>query len=351
MTDPTLSQRKADHIRINLERDVASRVTSGLEHWRFGHEALPELDLAEVDLSVNLFGKVLRAPILISSMTGGTEEARQINLNLAAAAERAGIAIGLGSMRAAVARPETAATFQIRDAAPTAMVFANVGAVQFNYGFGLAECQRLVDLVGANALILHLNPLQEALQPEGDTNWKGLLGAIERICRALPVPVIAKEVGWGVSARAARDLAGAGVSAIDVAGAGGTSWSQVEMYRARTETQRRVAAAFADWGIPTARSIVLARGGAPEMPIIASGGITTGVEGAKCIALGATLFGLARPFLQAATESAEAVSDEIDVIVGQLRATMFCVAAGSIEALQRVPIEPAFAGGPDPSQR
>lgn len=336
MTDQNLSQRKSDHIRINLERDVASRITSGLEAWRFGHEALPELNLADVDLSVEFLGRSLRAPLLISSMTGGTEEARRINLNLAAAAEKAGIAIGLGSMRAAIARPDSAPTFQIREAAPSAMILANVGAVQFNYGFGLDECRRLVDLAGADALILHLNPLQEALQPEGDTNWSGLLRAIERICRQLSVPVVAKEVGWGISERAAGDLARAGVAAIDVAGAGGTSWSQVEMYRAQTETQRRIAAAFGDWGLPTAESVQQARRGAPGLPIIASGGITNGVEGAKCIALGASLFGLARPFLRAATESAGAVSEEIDVIVGQLRIAMFCVAARRVGDLQRV---------------
>lgn len=336
MTDQNLSQRKSDHIRINLERDVASRITSGLEAWRFGHEALPELNLADVDLSVEFLGRSLRAPLLISSMTGGTEEARRINLNLAAAAEKAGIAIGLGSMRAAIARPDSAPTFQIREAAPSAMILANVGAVQFNYGFGLDECRRLVDLAGADALILHLNPLQEALQPEGDTNWSGLLRAIEGICRQLSVPVVAKEVGWGISERAAADLARAGVAAIDVAGAGGTSWSQVEMYRAQTETQRRIAAAFGDWGLPTAESVQQARRGAPGLPIIASGGITNGVEGAKCIALGASLFGLARPFLRAATESAGAVSEEIDVIVGQLRIAMFCVAARRVGDLQRV---------------
>ena len=242
-----------------------------------------------------------------------------------------------------IARPESAPTFQIREAAPNAMILANVGAVQFNYGFGIDECRRLVDIAAADALILHLNPLQEALQPEGDTNWSGLLRAIEHVCRQLVVPVVAKEVGWGISERAARDLANAGVAAIDVAGAGGTSWSQVEMYRARTETQRRVAAAFGDWGIPTAESVRQARTGAPDLPIVASGGITNGVDGAKCIALGAALFGLARPFLQAATESAHAVSDEIDVILGQLRVAMFCVAARNVGDLQRVALIRASA--------
>jgi isopentenyl-diphosphate delta-isomerase len=335
MGEGQLSQRKADHIRINLDRDVASRVTSGLERLRFIHQAAPELDLAAVDPSLNLFGRRLRAPLLISSMTGGTAEARLINRNLAAAAQQAGVAMGLGSMRAAVVHPELADTFQVRDVAPDALLFANIGAVQLNYGFTVDQCRRAVEMIGADALILHLNPLQEALQPEGDVNWSGLLARIEEVARRLPVPVVAKEVGWGISRQAARDLANAGVAAIDVAGAGGTSWSQVEMYRARTEVQRRIAEAFVDWGIPTAVSIRYAREGA-SVPIIASGGLKNGVDGAKCLALGASMFGLARPFLKAATLSAEAVLDEIAVLVGQLRATMLCVGAPDLAALREV---------------
>ncbi|MGH2523361.1 MAG: type 2 isopentenyl-diphosphate Delta-isomerase, partial [Anaerolineales bacterium] len=278
---PATATRKADHIRINLEEDVRSGLTTGLERYRFIHQALPELDLASIDASGPLFGKTLRAPLLISSMTGGTDRAHAINRTLAAAAQSAGIAMGLGSQRAAIENPELAPTFQVRDVAPDILLFANLGAVQFNYGYGPDQCRRAVDMIGADALILHLNALQEAVQPEGDVNFSGLLKKIEAVCRALRpmgVPVIAKEVGWGFSERAARQLASAGVAAIDVAGAGGTSWSQVEMHRAKTESQKRIAAAFIDWGIPTADAIQNVRRAAPGLPIIASGGLRDGIE-------------------------------------------------------------------------
>lgn len=333
MTQAILPQRKSDHIRINLEQDVASRITTGLERVRFMHQAAPELDMRAIDLSTTVFGKTLRAPLLISCMTGGTEEARAINRNLAAAAQQAGVAMGLGSMRAAVAHPELARTFQVRDVAPDILLFANIGAVQLNYGFTVDQCRQAMDMVGADVLALHLNPLQEALQPEGDVNWAGLLKKIERVARALPV--VAKEVGWGISRRAAADLASAGVIGIDVAGAGGTSWSQVEMYRARTDIQRRVAEAFVDWGIPTADSIRFVREAAPGLPIIASGGLKNGVDGAKCLALGASLFGLARPFLKPATLSVDHVLDEVTVLLEQLRAVMLCVGAPDIPALRQ----------------
>jgi isopentenyl-diphosphate delta-isomerase len=337
--EQVLEARKADHIRINLDEDVASRLTNGLERYRFMHQALPELDAREINTSLDLFGKRLNAPLLISCMTGGTEQARLINQNLAIAAQEAGLPMGVGSTRAAVVQPSLADTFQVRNIAPDILLFANIGAVQFNYGFDVDQCRRAVSLTGADALVLHLNPLQEVLQPEGDVNWAGLLSKIERVARALQsegIPVIAKEVGWGISPRAARDLANAGVSAIDVAGAGGTSWSQVEMFRARTDIQRRIAEAFVDWGIPTADSIRYVREAAPGMTIFASGGLKSGVDGAKCLALGATLFGMARPFLRAATISAQAVADEIAVIVGQLRAVMLCTGARDLAALHAV---------------
>lgn len=334
MTQAVLPQRKSDHIRINLEQDVASRITTGLERVRFAHQALPELDMQSIDLSTTVFGKRLRAPLLMSCMTGGTEEALAINRNLAAAAQQAGVAMGLGSMRAAVAHPELAYTFQVRDVAPDVLLFANIGAVQLNYGFTVDQCRQAMDIVGADVLVLHLNPLQEALQPEGDVNWAGLLSKIERVARTLPV--VAKEVGWGISRRAAADLASAGVIGIDVAGAGGTSWSQVEMYRAKTDIQRRVAEAFVDWGIPTADSIRFVREAAPGLPIIASGGLKNGVDGAKCLALGASLFGLARPFLKPATVSAEHVLDEVTILLGQLRAVMLCAGAQTVQDLGRV---------------
>lgn len=338
-TPPEIERRKADHIRINLEEDVQfPRLTTGLERYRFIHQALPELNLDEIDLSTTLLGKRLQAPLLISSMTGGTETARTINRNLAQAAQAAGIAMGLGSQRAAIENPELASTYQVRDLAPDILLFANLGAVQLNYGYGVDHCRRAVEMVEADALILHLNPLQEAVQPGGDGNWKGLLRRIEAVCRALPVPVVVKEVGWGLSERVARQLAEAGVAALDVAGAGGTSWSEVEARRAPTELHRRVASAFADWGLPTAETLLMARQGAPNLPIIASGGLRDGVDVAKCIALGAAAAGMAGPFLKAAAVSTEAVSEAITEITRVLRIAMFCAGAGSIPELQATPL-------------
>jgi len=331
-------QRKADHIRINLEEDVSfGQLTTGLERYRFVHQAVPEVDMAGIELSTCLFGKLLRAPLLISSMTGGTERADMINHCLAAAAQETGIAMGLGSLRAALEHPELAASFEVRAAAPDVLLLANLGAVQLNNGYGVDECRRAVELAGADALVLHFNALQEALQPEGNTNFAGLLGKVADLCRRLEVPVVAKEVGWGFSAEAARRLAEAGVAAIDVAGAGGTSWSQVEMHRAPTETYRQVAAAFRDWGIPTAESIRLVRQGAPGVTVIASGGLRNGLDVAKTVALGARLAGMAAPFLKAAVISTEAVLEAIQVIVTQLRIAMFCIGAARLDDLRDTP--------------
>jgi isopentenyl-diphosphate delta-isomerase len=328
-------KRKSDHIRINLEEDVNFHtLTTGLEKYHFLHQALPELDLAEVDSSVSFLGKQLKAPLLISSMTGGTERAQTINRILAEAAEISGIAMGFGSQRVAIEDPSLANTFQMRPIAPSTVLLANIGAVQLNYGYTIEHCRRAVDMIDADALILHFNALQEAVQPEGDTKFKGLLSKIEQVCRILSVPVIAKEVGWGFSAETVRWLVDAGVAAVDVAGAGGTSWSQVEMYRAQTEAQQRVAATFADWGIPTSQAVLAAKRAAPRIPIIASGGLRTGLDMAKCIALGATLGGMAGPFLKAAVNSLEAVLDQIKITQTELRIAMFCIGAGSITALQ-----------------
>lgn len=337
----TIDQRKADHIRINLEEDVRfPSLTTGLEHFRFVHQALPELDLPTVQTGVKLFGKSLSAPILVSSMTGGTTEAEQINRNLAAAAQAQGLAMGVGSQRAAIERRSASTTFRVREVAPDILLFANLGAVQLNYNYGVDECRHAVDMIEADALILHLNPLQEAVQAGGDLNWHGLLNKIERVCQVLPVPVVAKEVGWGISERTTRLLINAGVRAIDVAGAGGTSWSQVEMHRAPTERLRRLAAAFADWGIPTAESLLTVRRvrdevQRPDLALFASGGIRTGLEIAKCVALGADLVGLASPFLKRAVESAEAVAEEMDILRAELQITMFCSAAGDVEQLRQ----------------
>jgi isopentenyl-diphosphate delta-isomerase len=335
----SIEDRKAEHIRINLEKNVQfPRLTTGLERYRFLHQALPELNLSEIDTTVTLFGKTLRAPILISSMTGGTELALHINRRLAEAAQNHGFAIGLGSQRAGIKNPDVAYTYHVRDVAPDALVFGNLGAVQFNYGYGVDECRRAVEMIEADALILHFNVLQEAVQPEGDTNFAGLLKQVEAVCRALEVPVIAKEVGWGFAAQTCRDLANAGVAAIDVAGSGGTSWSEVEYHRAPTAFHARVAAAFADWGIPTADAVRYAKEGAPNLPIIASGGLRDGIDIAKCIALGAMMGGLAGPFLKAADESPEAVDSFSRELIAQLRVAMLCSGARDIVSLQKTPL-------------
>lgn len=332
---PTLSSRKSDHIRINLDEDVRSGLSTGLERYRFTHRALPEIDLEAVDLSLSLFNCGLDAPLLISSMTGGTEEASRINRTLAEAAQATGIAMGLGSQRAAIEHPDLAGTFRVRQVAPDILLFANLGAVQLNYGYGVDECRRAVDMIEADALILHLNAVQEAVQPEGDTRFAGLAGKIEQVCRALPVPVIAKEVGWGFAEEDVRLLVNAGVAAIDVAGAGGTSWSQVEMYRAQTESQKRLAAAFIDWGIPTADAILNVHRVAPDLPIIASGGLRTGIDVAKSIALGASLGGMAGPFLKAAAHSVDLTIQTIQELQREIRVCMFAAGVGNVEQLQR----------------
>lgn len=332
-------KRKADHIRINLEENVQfPRLSTGLERFRFVHQALPELDLDEVDTSLSLFGRKLNTPLLISSMTGGTNEAMRINQTLAAGAQEHRIAMGLGSMRAAIEKPDLIATFQVRRSAPDILLFANLGAVQLNYGYGVDECRRAVEIAEADALILHLNVLQESVQPEGDTRWGDLLNKIEMVCQKLPVPVVVKEVGWGISERMARLLAGAGVSSIDVAGAGGTSWSEVEYHRAPTAFHASVARSFADWGIPTADSLLMARQGAPSLPLFASGGLRDGIDIAKCIALGATLGGIASPFLRAAAKSLEALDQEIRILKAQLRIAMLCVGASTLDELQTTPL-------------
>ncbi len=334
-----LERRKAEHIKINLEKDVRSALTNGLENYRFVHEALPEIDLEGVDTGVELFGKFLKAPILISSMTGGTKLAGTINLRLAEAAQSAGTAMGVGSQRAALEDSRQIKTFQVRKAAPDILLFANLGAIQLNRGYTVEHCRRAVDMIEADALFLHLNPLQEAVQAAGDTQWAGLAKKIESVCKKLEVPVLAKEVGWGISEKTARLLANCGVAAIDVAGAGGTSWSQVEMHRAPDEFTRDLAAAFIDWGIPTAEAIRNVRKAAPRLIVFASGGLRDGVDIAKCIALGASLGGMAGAFLKAAAQSSETALQLMRVTQRQIQVTMFAAGASNLEALQNQRIQ------------
>jgi isopentenyl-diphosphate delta-isomerase len=268
-------------------------------------------------------------------MTGGAEGLGTLNRRLAEAAQARGIAMGVGSQRAALEAGDDGASFRVRDVAPDILLLANLGAVQLNYGLGVDDCRRAVDMLAADTLILHLNPLQEALQPEGDTRWSGLLARIAQVTRALEVPVVAKEVGWGIGAEDARRLVEAGVAAIDVAGAGGTSWSEVEKHRAPTEAARRVAGAFAGWGRPTAACLVELRRELPELPLLASGGLRDGIDIAKALALGAEACGLAGPFLHAANVSTEAVVEEIDVLNRTLAVAMFATGSQTLSDLRR----------------
>lgn len=334
----TNGKRKAEHLQIALSRNVAfQRLSAGFDAYRFVHQALPELDLAQIDLSVELFGKRLAAPLVIAPMIGGIPEAEALNQALAEAAQQLGLAMGVGSQRCAIEDPRCAGSYQLRTIAPDILLFANLGAVQLNYGYGIEQCRRAVEMAGADALVLHLNPLQEALQREGNCNFRGLLAKIAAVCRQLEVPVMAREVGWGISKEAAEQLAVAGVRGLDVAGAGGTSWSRIEGLRGQTHAARHIAAAFADWGIPTSEAIGLARAGAPALPLIASGGIRTGVDVAKALALGADAAGIGLPLLKAARLSAEHVRVALEELIMQLRLTMFCIGAGSIAQLRNTP--------------
>jgi isopentenyl-diphosphate delta-isomerase len=333
----TTEARKTDHIRINLDEDVRARgVTTGFEHYRFVHDALPDLDLDGVDLRTTFLGRSLRAPLLVSSMTGGVARGWEITRRLAVAAQTVGCAIGVGSQRVAIEDPTRARYFAVRDVAPDVLLFANLGAVQLNYGYGVDACRRAVEMIGADALVLHLNPLQEALQPEGNRDFSSLLQKIERVCAALDVPVVVKETGCGISVGVARRLAGAGVAAIDVAGAGGTSWSAVEGHRAADAVTRRLGETFAGWGIPTATSLQLAALGAPGLPLIASGGLRSGLDAAKAIALGADLAGFAGPLLRAAATGESETIDLLNAVAAELRLAMFCCGAANVAQLKQV---------------
>ncbi len=280
-------------------------------------------------------------------MTGGTGEALRINRTLARAAQRARVAMGLGSCRILLEHPEVLPTFSVREICPDVPVLANLGAVQLNLGVGAAGCRRIVELLDADALVLHLNPLQEALQPGGDTRFSGLLGRIAELTAELEVPVIVKEVGWGIAPDLVVALFDAGVSAVDVAGAGGTSWSEVERHRIEDPVRARVAGAFAGWGIPTADAVRLARRAAPGGTLIASGGVRTGIDVATALALGADLVGIAGPMLRAAADGGEALEAALAEIVETLRIAMFCAGAGDLEQLsdgERL-IGPGLEGG------
>lgn len=329
-------RRKRDHIEVVQAGRAVSAADTGFDGVRLLHCALPELALSEVDLSTSFLGKALAAPFLISAMTGGPQLAERINIHLAEAAQQLGIALGVGSQRIALERGGAAGLgADLRRRAPDVLLFANFGAAQLVRGYGLDEAWRAVEMVGADALVIHLNPLQEAMQPEGDRDWRGVRAALLALAAALPVPVVVKEVGFGLAPDLVRDLAAGGIAAVDLAGAGGTNWALVEGERAG-EPARAVAAAFADWGIPTALAVRLARAACPTLPLIASGGIRHGVDAAKAIRLGADLVGQAAAVLPAAIASTAAVITHFQVMEAQLKAACFATGARDLAALRRV---------------
>ncbi|HBL30801.1 MAG TPA: type 2 isopentenyl-diphosphate Delta-isomerase [Acidobacteria bacterium] len=323
--------RKAEHIRLALDARMQLG-TSAFDDYRFGHEALPEIDLADVDTSIEFLGRRLAAPLLISCMTGGTEAAGAINRHLAQGAEETRVAIGVGSQRKALEDPDKAETFKVRPVAPTVPLLANLGAVQLNYGMGVRECRQAVEMIGADALVLHLNPLQEALQPEGQCNFAGLLPKIGEVVRGVGVPVIAKEVGSGLSLAAARGLRAQGVRHLDTAGVGGTSWARIEAARSGDLDLGEL---FAGWGLTTPDSIREIRQ-VPDVTVIASGGIRNGLDAAKALALGADLVGMAYPFLAPALESPAKVADRVRRFVQELRISMFCLGVKTVAELRHV---------------
>ncbi|GAA0604338.1 type 2 isopentenyl-diphosphate Delta-isomerase [Virgibacillus siamensis] len=330
-----INKRKTEHIRHCLTDNVEGvNKSTGLEGISFIHNALPEINFDDIDLGTSFLDKPIKAPFLVSSMTGGSELAEKINQNLAVAAEEKGWAIGLGSTRALLESDAHKDSFLIRKQAPTVPLIANIGAVQLNYGYGAAECQRIVDLTGADSIVMHFNPLQEAVQDGGDLNFEGLLPKIEKVCREVTVPVGAKEVGFGIDGTVAKKLYDAGVSYIDVAGAGGTSWSQVEKLRSQDPLKKAAAEAFNNWGIPTKDCIVSVKSALSDVPLVSSGGMKTGMDAAKALTIGSDLVGFARTLLQAATESDRAVVETMEQIELELKMTMFGIGARTIGDLK-----------------
>lgn len=326
------NRRKVEHIEIiNTDREVDRRKFY-FDEVRLRHRALPELDLDAVDTSIDFMGKRLSCPLLISSMTGGDHAmVRRINRNLAEAAERCGVAMGVGSQRVMFTHPKARASFALRDVAPTALLFANLGAVQLNKGFGVDECKAAVEALAADGLYLHLNPLQEAVQPEGDTQFGGLAKKIGAVARALGTPVILKEVGAGLSREDVKLALPHGITHFDVAGTGGTSWSRIEHHRQSGARRNELGLLFQDWGLPTPRALWELRDLRPRVTLIASGGLRSGLDMAKALVLGASLCGLAAPFLKPAQESTDAVIAVIQRLQRELRTALFLM------GIRRVP--------------
>jgi isopentenyl-diphosphate delta-isomerase len=337
----SIGKRKQRHIRISLEENVKSDIPAGLNDVNLVHRALPEIDLKDVDTSIELFGRKLSAPIIISAITGGTEYAERINCTLAKVAQKTGIGIGVGSQRIAIQQPEVERTFRVvRDTAPNSLVIGNLGCPQLSLGWGFDEAKKVVDMIEADALAVHMNPLQEAVQVGGDTNYRGILKKIASLTSSLRVPVIMKETGAGISYEDAVRLENAGVSGFEISGLGGTSWAAVEHHIAKEvgdTLQEYLGKSLWNWGIPTACSLVEVRA-ASKGKIIASGGLRTGLDIAKALSLGADAAGIAKPFLQKAIEGEDALEKHIETIITEVKTCMFLVGAQNVAEMKSVPV-------------
>ena len=322
--DELTNDRKLEHIDIVNADEQVDRRKNYFDQIHLVHRALPELDLNEVDPSISFMDKQLSFPLLISSMTGGAQDiVQRINKNLALAAEQTGVALAVGSQRVMFTHPEARASFELRQYAPGTLLLANLGAVQLNYGFGIAQCQQAVQALDADALYLHLNPLQESVQPEGDVNFSGIAEKIGRVAADLEKAIVIKEVGAGMAAKDVALLIRRGIRYVDVAGSGGTSWSRIENFRRDEEQRDDLGLLFQDWGNPTPLALRSMRPFISKVTLIASGGLRSGVDMAKAVILGARLCGMAKPFLKPAMESPEAVIQTIRRLQREFKIAMF----------------------------
>jgi isopentenyl-diphosphate delta-isomerase len=336
----SIMKRKQRHIRVSLEENVDSEIPTGFGDVSLIHRAVPEIDLRDVDASTKLFGRQLSAPLIISAITGGTEEAERINRILAKVAQKHEIGIGVGSQRIAIEQPELERTFSVvREAAQDTLVIGNIGCPQISLGWGVKEARKAIEMVGADALAIHMNPLQEAVQVRGDTKYRGIVKKIKELTGSLEVPVVMKETGAGISYEDAERLEAVGVAGFEISGLGGTSWAAVEHHIAREMGEERmeyIGKALWSWGIPTACSLVEVRT-ASKGKVIASGGLRNGLEVAKALTLGADAVGIAKPFLQKAVEGEEALDKYIEMIIDETKICMFLVGARNLAEMSKVP--------------
>lgn len=336
-----IEKRKLRHIRVSLEENVETDIATGFEDVRLIHRALPEIDLDEVSTETTFFGRKLAAPLIISAITGGTEDAAKINEVLAEVAEEKQIGISVGSQRIAIAQPETIPTFSVvREKAPSTFVMGNLGCPQLSLGWGVAEAEKCIEMVDADALALHMNPLQEAVQVDGDTNYHGVYEKISELNKNLDTPIIMKETGAGIAWEDAIKMQKAGASGLEISGVGGTSWSAVEYHIAKEvgkQEMEYLGGALWNWGIPTAIS-VMETTKKTDLAVISSGGIRTGVEIVKSIALGAHIGGIAKPFLEKAIEGKDALAEHVDHIISEIRVAMFLIGASNLDELKHVPV-------------